>query len=95
MTIDMPEPDWPYVESRILALKARQINSIASAWFNGSIGGASTKRERAQVMASQMRSWWHADDYYGDVPRQRVANVLEMLAEEERRGVHGGVHSSG
>ena len=85
MTTNIPEPDWAMVESRILALKARQINAIASRWFNGSMGGASTKRERAQVMVTQMRSWWRADPYYGLAPRQRVANVMQMLAEEERR----------
>lgn len=85
MNTEVPEPDWAVVESRILGLKARQVNAIASAWFNGSMGGASTKRDRASVMTTQMRSWWRADPYYGLAPRQRVVNVLEMLAEEERR----------
>ena len=84
MTIDMPEPDWTTVEARILALKARQVNAIASTWFNGSMGGASTKRAKASTMAGQMRNWWRLNGY-GSAPRQRVANVLKMLETEERR----------
>ena len=85
MNLATPEPDWAEVEGRILSLKARQIGAIASAWFCGCLGGASTKRDRAHEMATQMRHWWHEDTYYGLAPRQRVANVLEMIAAEEAR----------
>lgn len=84
MAIDMAEPDWTTVEARILALKARQVNAIASRWFSGSMGGAFTKRDKAQTMASQMRNWWRLVGY-GSAPRERVANVLKMLEAEERR----------
>jgi hypothetical protein len=76
------EPDWAYTESRILALKARQINAIASNWFYGSMGGACTKRDKARIMVAQMRHWWRHCDEHG---RTRASEVLRAIEQEESR----------
>lgn len=74
------EPDWDDLRCRLMALTMRQLRPIGRAWFNGSLGGASTKAEYVREMVSQMRHWWHLPDGYG---RQRVRNVLADIGRFE------------
>lgn len=74
------EPDWTDVERRMRALTLRQLKPVRW-WFDGCLGGASTKADVCHTMASQMRHWWHACAEWGG--RERVANVLKELEKAE------------
>ena len=75
------EPDWTDVEARLAALTMRELKPIKHDWFNGSLGGLSSKADIVREMVSQMRYWWRLPDGRG-----RVGNVLRDLhrAEEAR-----------
>lgn len=74
------EPDWTDVERRMKALTMKQLKPVRW-WFDGCLGGASTKGEVCQTMASQMRHWWNACAEWGG--RDRVRNVLNELEKAE------------
>lgn len=78
----MLEPDWDEIESRMLALTLKQLKPI-KAWFNGCLGGATSKREAVRVMRNQMRYWWRHID--GDAGKIRVRRVLKTLEEVEEQ----------
>lgn len=74
------EPDWEDVKGRLLSLTVKQLRAIGRRWFNGSLGGASSKLDIAGEMVSCMRHWWHLAD---DLGKPRVGNVLKDLADLE------------
>ena len=73
------EPDWEAIAERMMRLTVRQLKPVRW-WFNGCLGGASTKSEVVRQMVSQMRHWWRLSDGRG---KQRVRNVLKDLKEAE------------
>ena len=68
------EPNWEDVERRLSALTVKQLRELGRTWFCGCLGGATTKRDIARTMTSQMRHWWRMD-----VGRVRVRLVLKEL----------------
>lgn len=77
----MREPDWDELSGRLSAMTVKQLRSITSAWFVGSMGGASTKRDIVHTMCGQMRNWWRNCAEWGG--RERVKNVLKTISEVE------------
>ena len=75
------EPNWDEVRERLMAMTTKQLRSIGREWFNGILGGASTKADIAATMATQMRNWWLNCAEWGG--RERVANVLKAIEREE------------
>lgn len=67
------EPRWDELAERLCGLTMRELRGIGRRWFNGALGGASTKADVARTMVTQMRSWWRMPEGYG---QQRVRNVL-------------------
>ena len=75
------EPDWADVQKRMSALTLKQLKPV-KAWFNGNLGGASTKAEVIQTMTNQMRYWWR--NVEGGMGKSRVRHVMEELEKAER-----------
>ena len=72
----MTEPSWNSLQERLSKLTLRKIKPIKKKWFDGAMGGASSKQEIVQEMVSQMRYWWHnADD-----GQSRVTRIVEEIA---------------
>jgi hypothetical protein len=78
------EPDWRDVERRLGALTLKKLRPIKD-WFNGNLGGATTKAEIVHTMTNQMRYWWRY--VAGDIGKIRVRKVLADLAEVEGESV--------
>jgi len=77
------EPDWEDLEGRLMALPVRKLRQLGRTWFNGSLGGASTKRDIAHAMASQAEHWWkRCADLGGHKRVRNVMLALEQLEEE-------------
>lgn len=76
----MQEPDWNEVEHRMLDLTLKQLKPVKG-WFNGSLGGVTTKAEMIHTMVNQMRYWWRHVE--GDIGKIRVRHVLEDLEKAE------------
>ncbi len=79
------EPSWDALRDHLGAMTVRELRVIGRRWFNGTLGGASSKGAIADAMVSQMRHWWHLPDGYG---RDRVKNVMADIDETWRDG-HG------
>ena len=75
------EPSWDALRDHLGAMTVKELRGIGRRWFNGCLGGASTKAQVVGEMVSQLRYWWHLPDGYD---RQRVANVLRDIDEIER-----------
>lgn len=73
------EPDWDDFERRLMALTVRELRELGRTWFAGMLGGASTKRDIAQTMTSQMRHWWRL----GPDGVLRVRRVLDAIGDLE------------
>ena len=59
----MTEPNWNSLQERLSKLTLRQIRPIKKKWFDGCMGGASSKYEIVREMVSSMRYWWrNAED---------------------------------
>lgn len=74
------EPNWNDMRQRLSKLTVKSLRTIGRTWFNGSLGGASSKFELVYTMVSQAQHWWNLPDEHG---RQRVRNVLAMIEEME------------
>jgi len=82
--VAMREPDWNEVERRMSALTLKQLKPVKG-WYNGSLGGVTTKAEMIRMMTNQMRYWWRHVD--GDIGKIRVRKILADLAEVEGESV--------
>lgn len=72
------EPDWEDVQRRLGALTIKELK-VLKPWFNGSLGGASSKADIAREMTSQMRYWWHeCYETHGHIVRSIVAKLNEV-----------------
>ena len=79
------EPSWDALRDHLGAMTVKELRGIGRRWFNGTLGGASSKGAIADAMVSQMRHWWRLPDGYG---RGRVRNVMKDIDETWRDG-HG------
>lgn len=77
----MREPDWGELKERLSKLTVKQLRVLTGRWFNGSMGGATTKSDIIHIMLIQMASWYRAPEQIG---HGRIANVLTDLAKVER-----------
>jgi hypothetical protein len=76
------EPYWNEIEQRMMALTLKQLRPIR-AYFNGCLGGASTKADVVDGMIRQMRHWWRTTE--ADSPeRIRIETVTIELEKAER-----------
>ena len=74
----MIEPYWSDIEQRMMKLTLKQLRPVLK-WFNGSLGGASSKRDKVHEAVSQMQYWWgHVEGGQG-----RVSNVIKELESVE------------
>ena len=82
----MKEPNWSELEARLKQLTVRQLRRIGSHWFNGMLGGASSKGDIICEMVSQMRSFWRNKEG----GRERVANVIREISSIDGGSVLSG-----
>ena len=76
------EPNWEDIRRRLMRLTLTQLKPIR-AYFNGCLGGASTKADVVDGMIRQMRHWWRTTEV--DSPeRIRIETVTIELEKAER-----------
>lgn len=80
------EPSWDALRDHLGVMTVKELRGIGRRWFNGTLGGASSKGAIADAMVSQMRHWWHNCAEWGG--RGRVKNVLKDIDETWKCG-HG------
>lgn len=79
----MREPCWEALRDELMGWRVKELRSLGKRWFNGSLGGASSKRQIVDGMVTQMRHWWLRCEEMGG--RERVANVVAYVREADAR----------